>query len=66
MNREEVLEIYRKADENKRLALFLGYRDLRDDFSLIEQESEHDDFVFIIFPWSRKHRHNHHLIPRHA
>ena len=55
MNREEVLELYRKGDENKRLSLFLGYRDLRDDFSLIEQESEHDDFVISWFPWSRKY-----------
>ena len=53
MNREEVLELYRKCDENRRLSLFLGYRDLRDDFSLIEQESEHDDFAIIRFPWSR-------------
>ena len=66
MNREEVLELYRKGDENKRLSLFLGYRDLRDDFSLIEQESEHDDFAIIRFPWSRKHWHKHHLVPRHA
>lgn len=66
MNREEVLELYRKCDENRRLSLFLGYRDLRDDFSLIEQESEHDDFVISWFPWSRKHWQKNHLVPRHA
>lgn len=66
MDREEVLGAYRKGDENKRLSLFLAYRDLRDDFSLIEQESAHDDFVIIRFPWSGKHWHKKHLIPHAA
>lgn len=66
MNREKVLEIYRKGDADKRLSLFLGYRELREEFSLIEQESEHDDFVIISFPWSRKHWHKKHLVPRAA
>lgn len=66
MNREEVLEVYRKSDENKRLSLFLGYRELREEFTAIELESEHDDFVLIRFPWSRKHWNKNHLVPRAA
>ncbi len=54
MDIEKVLDAYRAGDANKRLSLFMGYRDLRDQFEQIEQESEHEDFV-IAFPWSRKH-----------
>ena len=56
MNIEKVLEEYREGDDGKRLSLFLAYRELRDQFSSIEQESSHDDFTIIKFPWSRKHR----------
>jgi hypothetical protein len=49
-----VLDAYRAGDENKRMSLFLEYRDLRDLFEQIELESDHEDFV-IAFPWSRKH-----------
>jgi hypothetical protein len=38
MEIEEVLHDYRSGDEDKRLNLFLFYRDLRDEFSRIEQE----------------------------
>ena len=55
MNTEKVLEEYRDGDDSKRLSLFLAYRELRDQFSSIEQESSHDDFTVIRFPWSRKH-----------
>lgn len=55
MNIEKVLEEYRDGDDSKRLSLFLAYRELRDQFSSIEQESSHDDFMIIRFPWSRKH-----------
>jgi hypothetical protein len=55
MNIEKVLEEYRGGDDSKRLSLFLAYRELRDQFSSIEQESSHDDFTIIRFPWSRKH-----------
>ncbi|MEK6743262.1 MAG: hypothetical protein AABZ15_06620 [Nitrospirota bacterium] len=55
MNIEKVLEEYRDGDDGKRLSLFLAYRELRDQFSCIEQESSHDDFTIIRFPWSRKH-----------
>lgn len=55
MNIEQVLDEYRKGDESKRLSLFLAYRDLRDSFNSIEQESDHDDFTVIRFPWTRKH-----------
>jgi len=55
MNIEKVLEEYRNGDDGKRLSLFLAYRELRDQFSSIEQESTHDDFTIIRFPWSRKH-----------
>ncbi len=55
MNMEKVLEEYRDGDDSKRLSLFLAYRELRDQFSSIEQESSHDDFTIIRFPWSKKH-----------
>jgi len=38
MDIEQVLEAYRKGDEDKRLSLFLGFRELRDEFSRIEQD----------------------------
>jgi len=53
MNIEQVLEEYRNADDCKRMSLFLAYRELRDSFTRIEQESTHDDFV-IRFPWRTK------------
>ncbi len=53
---ENVLDDYRKGDENKRLSLFLDYRDLRDYFSRIEQESSRGDFTVIRFPRIRKQR----------
>jgi hypothetical protein len=56
MNIEQVLDEYRKGDESKRLSLFLANRELREQFNRIEQESDHDDFTIIRFPWSRKHR----------
>jgi len=33
---KEIVEEYRSADEDKRLSLFLTYRDLRDEFMDIE------------------------------
>jgi hypothetical protein len=59
MNIEKVLEEYRDGDDSKRLSLFLAYRELRGQFSSIEQESSHEDFTFIKFPWSRKHHVEH-------
>jgi len=59
MDTEKVLEEYRDGDDSKRLSLFLAYRELRDQFSSIEQESSHDDFTVIRFPWSRKHHVEH-------
>ncbi len=55
MDINAVLEEYRKGDDGKRLSLFMAYRDLRDQFERIEQETAHDDFSVIRFPWSRKH-----------
>ncbi len=55
MDIEKVLDDYRNGDESKRLSLFLAYRELRDHFDRIEQESPHDDFTIIGFPWSKKH-----------
>lgn len=55
MHIEQILEEYRRGDDSKRLSLFLAHRDLRDDFSRIDQESDHEDFVLIHFPWHRKH-----------
>ena len=56
MDIEKVLEEYRNGDEGMRLRLFLAFRDLRDHFSTIEQESPNDDFALVEFFWSRKHR----------
>jgi hypothetical protein len=56
MDIEKILEEYRNGDESMRLRLFLAFRDLRDYFSRIEQESLDDDFAIVRFPWSRKHR----------
>jgi hypothetical protein len=56
MNIEQVLDDYRSGDESRRLDLFLAYRELRELFSRIEDESEHDDLGIIRFPWNRKHR----------
>ncbi len=56
MNIEKIFEAYREGDEGKRLSLFLAYRDLRDIFIRMEQESPHEDFAVIRFPWHRKDR----------
>ncbi len=40
MDINRILEAYRHGDEDKRLSLFLGYRELRDEFSRIEQERQ--------------------------
>ena len=61
MDIEQILNDYRNGDESKRLSLFLAYREYREMFERIEQESTHDDFLFLKFPWSRKER-----IPRAA
>jgi hypothetical protein len=54
MDSAKVLEEYRIGDDAKRMSLFLAYRELREQFSGIEQESSHDDFTLIRFPWSKK------------
>jgi hypothetical protein len=54
MNIEKVLDEYRSGDDSKRMSLFLAYRELRDSFSRIDQESPNDDFVIIRFPWRTK------------
>jgi hypothetical protein len=61
MDIEQILNDYRNGDESKRLSLFLAYREFREMFDRIEQESSHDDFLLLKFPWSRKER-----IPRAA
>jgi hypothetical protein len=61
MDIEQILNDYRNGDESKRLSLFLAYREFREMFDGIEQESSHDDFLLLKFPWSRKER-----IPRAA
>ncbi len=40
MDVNRILDAYREGDEDKRLSLFLGYRELRDEFSRIEQERQ--------------------------
>jgi hypothetical protein len=61
MDIEQILNDYRNGDESKRLSLFLAYREFREMFESIEQESLHEDFLLFKFPWSRKER-----IPRAA
>jgi hypothetical protein len=56
MDIEKILDEYRNGDEGKRLCLFLAFRDLRDYFSWIEQESPVEDFPIVSFPWSKRHR----------
>jgi hypothetical protein len=56
MDIEQILNDYRNGDESKRLSLFLAYREFREMFERIEQESSHEDFLLLRFPWSRKHR----------
>jgi hypothetical protein len=40
MNNDQVLDEYRQGDADKRMSLFLYYRELRDAFTSIEQENE--------------------------
>ena len=56
MDIEKVLEEYRNGDEGMRLRYFLAFRDLRDYFSGIEQESPNNDFSVVEFPWTGKKR----------
>lgn len=56
MEIETILDEYRRGDESRRLSLFMAYRELRELFERIEEESAHDDFMLIRFPWTRKHR----------
>ena len=56
MDTEKILEEYRSGDQGKRLRLFLAFRDLRDDFSAIDEESPRDDFTIIEFPGRGKPR----------
>jgi hypothetical protein len=54
MDTDKILEEYQNGDDGKRLSLFLAYRELREQFSTMEQESVHDDFAIFEFSWSRK------------
>jgi len=55
MDIEKILEEYRKGDEGMRLRYFLAFRDLRDHFSRIDEESPEYDFRIVRFPRNRKH-----------
>jgi len=55
MTIEDILEEYRNGDDGKRLSLFLAFRELRESFSRIDQESPHDDFI-LTFPWRKKEK----------
>ncbi len=56
MDIDRILEDYRDGDEDRRLHLILAFRDLRDDFSRIEEEFPNDEFTIIRLPWGRKNR----------
>jgi hypothetical protein len=45
MKNDQVLEEYQKGDSDKRLSLFLYYRELRDEFSRIELDDSSDLFA---------------------
>jgi len=45
MKIDQVLEEYRQGDADRRMSLFLYYRDLRDAFICIEQNDPADLFV---------------------
>lgn len=45
MKTDMVLESYRQGDADKRLSLFLYYRELRDAFTCIEQDDFSDLFA---------------------
>jgi hypothetical protein len=40
MNNEEILSEYLKSDEDKRMSMFLYYRELRDDFAGIDERGQ--------------------------
>ncbi len=54
MDIEKILEEYRNGDEGMRLRLFLAFRDLRDYFSEIENESPNDEFTLAGLSWIGK------------
>jgi hypothetical protein len=45
MKHGQVLDEYQKGDSDKRLSLFLYYRELRDEFSCIELDDSSDLFA---------------------
>jgi hypothetical protein len=49
MEIEQVLNEYRNGDEDRRLCLFLTYRELRDEFSCIDRDGAGDQSAI---PWS--------------
>ncbi len=54
MDIEKILQEYRDGDEGERLRLFLAFRDLRDYFGRIDEESPDDGFFVVRFPGSSK------------
>jgi hypothetical protein len=50
MDIDRILKDYRTGDEEKRLNLFLSYRDLRDEFSSIDEETERAAFSRSLTP----------------
>jgi hypothetical protein len=66
MDSEEILDAYRKSDESKRLGFFLTYRDLRDQFSSIEDESSSGDQAILRIPSVRKRCHKKNIVARAA
>lgn len=54
MEIEKVLQEYRDGDEAKRLSLFLAFRDLREYFENIEQETSGEQVFQLRFPWRRR------------
>ncbi len=53
MDSDSILDAYRKGDQGERLRLFLAFRDLRDHFSRIDEESPDSDFFILKCPINR-------------
>jgi hypothetical protein len=51
MDKKQVLQEYRTGNAEKRLSIFLYYRDLRNEFSCIDREHEVE---WSLIPWSPK------------
>jgi len=52
MEIEQILNDYRNGDDDKRLCLFLTYRELRDEFNRVDQENAAHQSPILCYPTS--------------